>query len=261
MQKSMADTDTHYTTLGISQNASPEIIKKAYVAMVKQYHPDRAGSDEAKQDEYNERLLKIMASYEILADPIKRAEYDACLSANTNAGVCAPRGKKMCGMPTKGGDIETDYPISMAIAAYGKGKIPMKVAGERVVIKVYPGVRRYRLEGYGVPVEPGKPRGDLYVNLKVIPEENWEIDDTTNNLIRKLQLTPKQAERGGKVPVQLLFKKILNVTIPENVKTGDRFAPPEGKGLGVMSPKKKGNLLIEVEVVEKKGLLSGLFGR
>ena len=81
-------------------------------------------------------------------------------------------------MPVKGGDIETDYPISMAIAAYGKGKIPMKVAGERVVVKVYPGVRRYRIEGYGVPVEPGKPRGDLYVNLKVIPQENWEIDDT-----------------------------------------------------------------------------------
>ncbi len=252
------DTDTHYTTLGVPQNATPEMIKKAYVSLVKQYHPDRAGSDEAKQDEYNERLLKIMAGYEVLGNPEKRAAYDAEIAGTvTDSGT--PRGKKMCGMPVKGGDIETDYPISMAIAAYGKGKIPMKVAGERVVVKVYPGVRRYRLEGYGVPVEPGKPRGDLYINLKVIPEENWEIDDATNDLIHTLQLTPKQAERGGPVPVQLLFHKVLKITVPAGVKTGDRFSPPEGKGLGVMSPKKRGNLVITVEVTEKQGFLSGLF--
>lgn len=256
----MAETRTHYTILGVPQNASPEMIKKAYVLLVKQYHPDRAGSDEAKQEEYNERLLEIMASYEILSDPVKRAEYDAVLSG-TESTSGTPRGKKMCGMPVKGGDIETDYPISMAIAAYGKGKIPMKVAGERVVVKVYPGVRRYRIEGYGVPVEPGKPRGDLYVNLKVIPQENWEIDDATNNLIHTLQITQKQAERGGQVPVQLLFNKVIKVTVPAGVKTGDRFTPPEGKGLGVMSPKKRGDLVIAVEVVEKKGFLSGLFGK
>ncbi|HJK77506.1 MAG TPA: DnaJ domain-containing protein [Methanocorpusculum sp.] len=256
----MAETITHYTTLGIPQNATPEMIKKAYVSLVKQYHPDRAGTDEAKQDEYNERLLAIMASYEILSHPEKRAAYDAELSGDEPAAG-TPRGKKMCGMPVKGGDIETDYPVSLAIAAYGKGKIPMKVAGERVVVKVYPGVRRYRIEGYGVPVEPGKPRGDLYVNLKVVPQENWEIEDATNNLIHTLQITPKQAERGGPVPVQLLFNKVIRVTVPAGVKTGDRFSPPEGKGLGVMSPKKRGNLVIEIEVVEKKGFLSGLFGK
>ncbi|HJK47795.1 MAG TPA: J domain-containing protein, partial [Methanocorpusculum sp.] len=98
----MAETRTHYTILGVPQNASPEMIKKAYVLLVKQYHPDRAGSDEAKQEEYNERLLEIMASYEILSDPVKRAEYDAELSGTESASG-TPRGKKMCGMPVKGG--------------------------------------------------------------------------------------------------------------------------------------------------------------
>lgn len=255
----MGEEKTHYEVLEIPRNAKPEMIKKAYVALVKKYHPDRAGEDEEKHDEYNERLLKIMAGYEVLSDPKRRAEYDAELdSSEEEFERDTPRGKKMSGMPMKSGDIETDYPISMSLAAYGKGKIPMKVAGERVVVKVYPGVRRYRIAGFGVPSSPGKPRGDLFVNLKVIPEENWEIDDATNNLIHRLGLTPKQMEKGGQIPIQLLFKKPLKITVPKGVKPGDRFEPPEGKGLGVMSPKKRGSIVIEVAEAEKKGLFSGL---
>lgn len=248
--------DSHYDTLSVAENATPEMIKKAYVALVKEFHPDHAGASENKQQEYNERLLKIMAAYEVLSNPESKAAYDAEHAVTLNAP--SPRGKKMSGMPTKSGDIETEYPISMSIAAYGKGKIPMQVAGEKVVIKVYPGVRRYRIENKGVPVE-GKPRGDLYVNLKVIPEENWEIDDATNNLICHLQIPPKVAEQGGTIPLTLLFNKTIKITVPAGVKTGDRFVPPEGKGLGVLSPKKKGNLVIEVDVAKKKGLF-GLFG-
>ena len=248
--------DSHYDTLGVAENATPEMIKKAYVSLVKEFHPDHAGANEDKQQEYNERLLKIMAAYEVLSNPESKAAYD-----QERAGISAapsPRGKKMSGMPTKSGDIETEYPVSMTIAAYGKGKIPMKVAGEKVVIKVYPGVRRYRIENKGIPVE-GKPRGDLYVTLKVIPEENWEIDDAGNDLICRLQIPPKIAEQGGTLPLTLLFKKTIKITVPAGVKTGDRFAPPEGKGLGVQSPKKKGNIIIDVEVAKKKGLF-GLFG-
>ena len=251
--------DSHYSVLGVSKDATAEEIKKAFVSLVKQFHPDRAGNDEAKKEEYNERLLKIMAAYEVLSNAEERKSYDADLAAEA-AGASAPagpRGRKMSGMAKKSGDIETDYPISLSLAAYGKGKIPMKVAGEHVAVKVYPGVRRYRVEGYGIPVD-GKPRGDLYVNLKIIPEENWEMDEATNNLIHKMSIPKKIAENGGQLPLELLFKKTIKITVPAGIKTGDRFAPPEGKGLGVMSPKKRGNIIIEADVVEKKGLFGFL---
>ena len=251
--------DSHYQVLGVKKDAAPEEIKRAYVSLVKQYHPDRAGNDEAKKEEYNERLLKIMAAYEVLSDAEARKSYDGELSAGTagSASSSSPRGKKMSGMAKKSGDIETDYPISLGLAAYGKGKIPMKVAGEHVEVKVYPGVRRYRVEGRGIPVD-GKPRGDLYVNLKIVPEENWEMDEATNNLIHKMTIPAKVAEHGGQIPLDLLFKKTIKITVPAGIKTGDRFAPPEGKGLGVLSPKKRGNILIEAVVAEKKGLFGFL---
>lgn len=256
---SSMDTGTYYDALEVPAASSIDVVKKSYISLVKKYHPDKAEGDEAKQDEYNERLLKIMEAWEFLSDPEKKAEYDAELLEERKSGVAVEsgsgvRGKKMSGMAKKSGDIETDYPISMALAAYGKGKIPMRVAGEHVAVKVYPGVRRYRIEGRGVPAEGGKSRGDLYVNLKVIPEERWEIDEKTNNLICRMQIPAKVAEKGGQYPLQLLINRVIKVSIPAGVKTGDRFMPIEGKGLGVMSPKKRGNIVIVAEIAEKKGL-------
>jgi len=252
----------HYEILGVKTNATPEEIKKAYVSLVKQYHPDRAGENEEKKDEYNEKLLEIMNSYEVLSNPESKAAYDEEINVARSEGVVSEsestRGKKMSGMARKTGDIETDYPISLALAAYGKGKIPMRVAGEHVAVKVYPGIRRYRVEGKGVPGEGGKKRGDLYVNLKVIPEEGWEIDEETNNLIHTMDIPAKIAENGGQVNLELLLKKTIKITIPPNTKTGDRFIPPECRCLGVMSPKKKGGIVIVANVTESKGLF-GLF--
>lgn len=256
------DTETYYDILNIPVSASADEIKKSYITLVKKYHPDKAEGDEAKQDEYNERLLKIMEAWETLSNPEKKALYDEELAASRKSGVVVEgselRGKKMSGMAKKTGDIETEYPISMALAAYGKGKIPMRVAGEHVAVKVYPGVRRYRIEGKGVPAEGGKRRGDLFVNLKVIPEENWEIDTESNNLIHTLKIPSKIAENGGSMPLQLLINRAIKITVPAGIKTGDTFIPREGKGLGVMSPKKKGDIVIIADVVEKKGLF-GLF--
>lgn len=65
----MAD---YYGLLGVSRDASPAEIKKAYRKVALEHHPDRnAGSKEAE-----ERFKLATEAYEVLRDSEKRARYD-----------------------------------------------------------------------------------------------------------------------------------------------------------------------------------------
>ena len=62
----------HYNTLGVSRNASPKEIKKAFHALALVHHPDKPGSSEEEWRRFNE-------AYEALKDPHRRREYNASL--------------------------------------------------------------------------------------------------------------------------------------------------------------------------------------
>lgn len=76
---------THYDTLGVSQTATPEEITAAYRKIQKQYHPDvYKGSDtEAAQ----EKVKAANAAYDVLHDPVKKADYDRMLKYGTPFGT------------------------------------------------------------------------------------------------------------------------------------------------------------------------------
>lgn len=67
--------DTLYDLLEVSPNASPEVIKAAYRQLAMKYHPDR--QPDAQSRRWAEEQMKaVNAAYEILSDPVRRAEYD-----------------------------------------------------------------------------------------------------------------------------------------------------------------------------------------
>jgi molecular chaperone DnaJ len=61
-----------YEILGISKNATPTDIKKAYRKMAIKYHPDKNPGDKVAEENFK----KAAEAYEILSDENKRARYD-----------------------------------------------------------------------------------------------------------------------------------------------------------------------------------------
>lgn len=68
----------YYKILEVDKNASPEVIEKAYKALVKKYHPDLQESNMRQNAE--ERIKLINEAYEVLSNPISKAKYDETLS-------------------------------------------------------------------------------------------------------------------------------------------------------------------------------------
>jgi curved DNA-binding protein len=67
----MADRD-FYKILGVSREASPQEIKKAYRQLAKELHPDRNPDDK----ESEERFKDVSAAYAVVSDVEKRKLYD-----------------------------------------------------------------------------------------------------------------------------------------------------------------------------------------
>lgn len=70
----MSKIHTHYDNLKIAHNAPDAIINAAYRALIENYHPEKFKG--AKQQEAQKISAIIRNSYEILLDPLKRAEHD-----------------------------------------------------------------------------------------------------------------------------------------------------------------------------------------
>lgn len=62
----------YYAVLGVSRDATPDEIKRAYRRLARQYHPD-ANPDDPQAEA---RFKEVALAYETLSDPDRRARYD-----------------------------------------------------------------------------------------------------------------------------------------------------------------------------------------
>ena len=77
-------TPDHYAILGVAPTAEPAVIRAAYLALMREYHPDRNRNAAAV-----ERAQAIGAAYKVLGDFDRRQEYDWARRRSREAAATA----------------------------------------------------------------------------------------------------------------------------------------------------------------------------
>jgi len=176
--KTMADVD-YYTLLGISRNASPEQIKKAFHQKAREYHPDRAGHKST------EAFRLIAKAYETLSDQQKRQAYDLGFMPVVSIRDLYerhPEGKKVMAimLPSApaakqiGLDLFMVVKVNKQLMTHG-GNIILELSNHEPIVLEIPQNSQLRpwcrLPHLGTSGKNGADAGSLWLKLELEEEE------------------------------------------------------------------------------------------
>ena len=116
------------------------------------------------------------------------------------------------------------------------------------MVKIPPGVSsgsKIRIAGKGAGGKNGGPAGDLYIITNVSPHPFFtRIGD---NIHIKLPVSITEASLGAKIEVPTVDGKAV-MTIPPGTQSGQKLRL-KGKGAPSLRSNKRGNQIVEVEIV------------
>ena len=156
-------------------------------------------------------------------------------------GYGAPRG------PQPGRDIQASTTLSFHDAVTGATVTLSGLDGQRITARIPAGVKdgqRIKLRGKGGEGDPGAPKGDLILTVKVDSHPVFGRDG--NNLTIDLPVTFAEAALGATVAVPTLDGKSVKVRIAPGTPSGRVLRV---KGRGVATKSATGDLLAKVTVV------------
>ena len=264
-----------YETLGISEGASADEIKKAYRKLARKYHPDINKDPEAQ-----DRFKEINAAYEVLSDAEKKAQYDQFgdqmfggqnfhdfaqgQGANVDldeilrqmfgggGGFSSSGGFGGFGSSRGGGfgmpdlDVQSRITVPFNTSVLG-GKHQVTTGdGEKFDIKIPAGIKTgetLRVRGKGKSYQG--QRGDLLIQVEVASSSEYERKG--DDLYRAIDVPLKLALFGGKVTVHTPHKEVT-LKIPKNTKNGQKFRLKE-KGFKNRKSGQTGNMYLVANVV------------
>lgn len=258
-----------YETLGLSESASADEIKKAYRKLARKYHPDVN-----KDEEAIEKFKEINAAYEVLSDKKKKDEYDMYgdqifggqnfhdfaqnqggnvdldeLLKNIFGGGGGGFGGGGFGRGAMDLDQKTTIIIPFAVSILG-GKHHISVNNDSFDIKIPAGIKNgetLRVRGKGHS-NMGQ-RGDLLIKVEVSDSPTFERKE--NDLYTTMDVPLKEALFGGKVLVQTSLYDDITIKVPANTKSGQKFRV-KGKGVTDRKTALKGNLYLTANIILPK---------
>jgi curved DNA-binding protein len=275
----------YYQELEVIPTASNYMIKHAYRALARLYHPDvNPGNKEAE-----ERFKIITEAYRILSNPDSRAQYDELRNQyyyRVGAGytysmieemeqieqwqsvVDNVRGdlfnnffdaffgveeKAPRQAPRPGDDLEVTLSVTLEEAFHGSRR-RVKVGDGAVTIDVPPGVRQGSelvVRGKGSPGAMGTPPGDLYIIIETQPHSQFYREG--DHLYLDMLVDIYTAAVGGEIQVPTLDGEVP-LAIPPRTQAGASFCLQRCGMPNINEPTKRGNLYVEVTLVFPEAL-------
>lgn len=255
---------THYDTLGVGENATPDEIKKAYRKLASQHHPDKGGD--------TEKFQAIQSAYDTLADNDKRQRYDherrnpggvhfQFHQGDINdifkqfgfPGSMDPFGQfRHPQQPRRNKDLRIELPVPLVTTLEDQVKtISVQTTNgtrETVEVKVPRGVvtgTQIKYSGLGDNLFNTIPRGDLYVQITVHPADGFSVNGI--DLYTKFSVNCLTAIAGGNAVVVGLDAKEFTINIPPGTQPGTKFRL-SNQGLNQLNSDQRGNLYAEMSV-------------
>lgn len=86
---------THYQVLGVARGATDAEIRRAYLRLAHEHHPDHHVGSEASERSASERRMRdINAAWRVLSDPERRRGYDEVLDLSPRDAVVEPEAER-----------------------------------------------------------------------------------------------------------------------------------------------------------------------
>lgn len=273
---------SHYETLGVDKGATADAIKKAYRKLASTHHPDKGGD--------TQKFQELQRAYDTLSDPGKRQQYDAEQAGGrqfhfrTDSGMdpedlndIFSHMSKQFGFGFRGDDPfaqfrqatqnrqsprNRDIRISVQVSLLDTLEEQLKTITitlpgnmkETVELKIPRGVTTgstIRFAGLGDHSVKGMPRADLYVQIHVTPDFNYEqsgIDLVTQTTINCLE-----AITGCEKDIKGIDGKIFKIVIPPGTQVGTKFGISE-QGLYSTEHPGRGRLIVNLNIYIPKEL-------
>jgi DnaJ-class molecular chaperone len=264
--------EDHYLTLGISENATQDEIKRAYRKLAMELHPDKNPGNAVAEEHFK----KVNAAYAELGDPQNRAKYDQQRKFNDASSGQFNNGGFNFSFGFGGPDIDDimnqffsqhgfrgprqarnrDFNFSLHITleeAFSGKSVPVQFAvnGENhnINVTIPAGIEngaRMRYAGHGDRSVQGAAPGDLYIQIHIHDHPIFKRNGP--HLHTMLEIDALEAMLGCEREIACIDGQKISMTIPAGTQHGSTLRLKE-RGMPVRaSGNPRGDCLVDIIV-------------